>query len=632
MQVVGIDFGTTNVRISTWDPDQDQPPEPKSIGTSAQGQGVTIMPALITLQRHQDGGVSYLVDGELVPWDIRNNTPVTEELPIENIKRYALSGDACVDWHLEHQTHQGQGFQWPEQWWNQEKGCVEQWGLEFPVWDLIRLILSEAFRRADLSGEIEWRAGCPVHANFQYRASLAQVLFDLTGKSNVNWIIEEPILVLTLARQLGNLDEGSYMVYDIGGGSFDCALVEIEQNDMHVYGADGHPLLGGSDIDRRLTQMLGYTGPPDLMRQTKERLNSSNPSDILGQGTVVTLENVESTLRDGKFGEKSISTMWAAYVAAKVLWKRPSDLGGDEHKDDPPIGEILTQKITRYDDDETPAGRVKFVWQSTWDDIAQDVDGIILFGGPTRSPYFSRYLSNRFPEAEIKTISEILPTLTGTPDLELVGVSMGACYSYRGSYAPLYISRVPARITLQDLRTGQQVAYEPYQHFEYQHREYGPRRTSKPFQPYFSECLAQEKSDPHGYELTVTYPSLDNEVIVKNPDGSDARYTIDGYLRPSEAEREEMERQGTSYHPRLPATSLRLVIDRFGRVGVEKHSSGPGSPWTEMFFPVKNPPWQLPDQREKLQHSLAQQAMYEERRSRRGSHNINRLPWNYPTA
>ena len=35
MRVVGIDFGTSNVRISTWDSDQDLPPEPKLIGLSA---------------------------------------------------------------------------------------------------------------------------------------------------------------------------------------------------------------------------------------------------------------------------------------------------------------------------------------------------------------------------------------------------------------------------------------------------------------------------------------------------------------------------------------------------------------------------------------------------------------------
>ena len=35
MQVVGVDFGTTNVRISTWDSEQAQPPEPKLIGAGA---------------------------------------------------------------------------------------------------------------------------------------------------------------------------------------------------------------------------------------------------------------------------------------------------------------------------------------------------------------------------------------------------------------------------------------------------------------------------------------------------------------------------------------------------------------------------------------------------------------------
>ena len=211
--------------------------------------------------------------------------------------------------------------------------------------------------------------------------------------------------------------------------------------------------------------------------------------------------------------------------------------------------------------------------------------------------------------------------MNATPDMELVGISMGACYSYEDRYAPLYISRLPARITLQDLQTGELVEYEPFQHFEYGYVGREQRRrvehVSKPFKPYFSETLTQEKAFPHDFELTLTDV---NEVVIE-------QHSVDGYLKPSEEEREQTSR----YRPRLPATSLRLVIDRFGRVGVEKHSSGPGLTWTEMFFPVKDPPWQLEGQREALRTLLAQQERYEEERRQRGSHNIYRHPWNYPT-
>ena len=215
MQVVGVDFGTTNVRISAWDSNQDLPPQVKLIGN----QDTTTMPAVIALQRQADGGVPFIVGEEADSLVDNSNT-----LVIRNIKRYALSSDAYIAWHLEVRNTHEQYPKWPLTWWSPLKRCVQIWDQEFPVWELIRLILTEAFRRAGISGEFEWRAGCPVHANLEYRNGLAQALSQLTGKGNTHWIVEEPILFLTLARRLGGLTDGSYLVYDLGGGSFDSGL------------------------------------------------------------------------------------------------------------------------------------------------------------------------------------------------------------------------------------------------------------------------------------------------------------------------------------------------------------------------------------------------------------------------
>ena len=569
MQVVGIDFGTTNVRISTWDSTLDLPPQPQFIGQPA----TTTMPAVIALRREPGGAVSMVVGEEA---DESKDTG--EIVVIRNIKRLALSRDPYVDWHLEVRNSHASSPQWPPPWWNGEEGQVEVWGERFSVWDLIKQILEEAMRRAALSGEFEWRTGCPVHAGLEYREELARTLSDLTGKGNVNWVLEEPILFLILALRLGTLGRdsklgGSYLVYDFGGGSFDCALVDIQEgaSQMLVYGADGHPLLGGSDIDEVLTRRLAYEGQPSLLRQAKERLTPSNPSDTVNDGTAdiaVTWADVEDTLRAGRFVERSISTMRDAYISAKVLWKR-------DQGDAPPIGEIISR--------DRGTGAIRFIWQSTWEDLAKDVNGILLCGGSTRSPYFYERLVGRFGADKIITAAELLPQLTGIPDLELVGISMGACYSFEDSYSPLYLSRLPACVTLQDLQTGDKVEYEPYQHFEYRYVQEDDgrlhsRHVSRPFAPFVSEPLSDQGAASREYELTVTYP---NGIVIE-------QHSLDEYLQPRR-------REGGSRRGRPPfsqATSLRLVIDRFGRVGVERHSQGKGLSMTETFVIVKTPPWQ----------------------------------------
>ena len=74
---------------------------------------------------------------------------------------------------------------------------------------------------------------------------LNELLTEISGKGNLNWIADEPILLLTLLRRMGRLKVGSYLVYDLGGGSFDCALMEVlDDGEMIIYGADGHPSAG----------------------------------------------------------------------------------------------------------------------------------------------------------------------------------------------------------------------------------------------------------------------------------------------------------------------------------------------------------------------------------------------------
>ena len=442
MQIVGVDFGTTNIRISTWDPEGDLAPEPQRIGLS----DTTTMPAVVALDRGSGGEIKIIV-GEDAD-DLQDDPNKT--LVIRNIKRNALSSDDYVAWHLEGRNAQQEKAKWPPLWWNPDTNCVQAWDQVYPVWDLIHELLAEAFRRAGVEGEVEWRAGCPVHAGYEYRKGLADTLGRLSGVSELNWITEEPILFLTLARELGNLEEGSYLVYDVGGGSFDCALVEISGHEGVVYGADGHPLLGGADVDEHLIEQLGYTGQLNLLRLAKERLSPSNPSVTLGDGAVISEDSVNATLEELGFFGKSLATLRDSYNSAKTLWKRP------QGEYDPPIGEIISL------DSE---GAIRYVSQLSLADLTHDIDGIIPIGGPTNSSYFRDHLSNIFGPGRILTPSEVLPELTGTPNLELVGVSMGACYSYRDKDSPLYVNRLPASVSLVNLETGDVVEYKAFQSF-----------------------------------------------------------------------------------------------------------------------------------------------------------------------
>jgi hypothetical protein len=504
------------------------------------------MPSVIAFQRNPGGDVTVIVGEAAENLNLMDNADVRV---VPNIKRWAMSSDSHVQWHMK-----ARSAEWPT-WWDPSNRSVNVWGQAFPVRDIIGKILARAFDEAGIEGQFEWRAGCPVHAGLDYRSDLTHVLSELAGQGSINWVVEEPLLLLALGHRERRDQHGSYLIYDLGGGSFDCALATVHDNgEMIVYGADGHPLIGGVDIDDILTENLvytGYTGSQTNIRAAKEVLAPGEPDrDLLG-GFTLSWEDVESALSKTGILRKTPMSLRDAYVAAKGMWKR-----------DEIDNEVLTRDPT--------TGAVRFVWQSTFRELSEEVDNIILYGGPIKSSFVTGHLKEVFGD-KAKVASEWLESDDGVdiPDAELLGVSMGACYFADRKSSALYVNRLPARITLENLQTGESIIYEPFEHLS---------PPNKPFNIYVSKPLMQEKNAPQEYELTVTSP---DGVVWE-------RHTISGYL--------EQGQEGSNL--RLPATSLRLVIDQFGRVGVEKHSSGPGLPWTKVVLIVESPPWQTDFQKE----------------------------------
>jgi len=615
MQVVGVDFGTTNIRISVWDPEQDASPETKRLDVGIQG-GYP-MPAVVALQQGADGEVSILVgeDAQLLQ-DVESDAI----LVIDNIKRYAMSPDGYVQGRLKEQSERDILEQWPPTWWDQETRCVRGFGREFPVWDLIKELLTEAFISADIQGDYEWRAGCPVHTNWEYRSALAETLSQVTGvRGSVNWIVEEPLLFLNSVLQLtgreiagilGEELEGPYLVYDIGGGSFDCALVEVMPSlQVRIYGAEGHPALGGSIIDHQLRKNLGYRGPARLLRQAKESLTTESRAFRVQDDVILTDEDVGTVLKDVKFLEQSVSVLRDSYVGAKMLWKR------GEGDDDPPVGEILHKNRDK--------GEVTFVWQMGWSDLAKDVKGIIVVGGTSKSHFvipgaepfekyesFKDYLEKRFPETTIISFPK------GGEDLAITGASKGACYVASSGanpteigYTPLYVNRLPVCVTLEDRQTGKAVGYKPFDHF-----------TDSPWHPFDAfiskGVLTENPDDPYSeerYELTVTTP---DGLLVKTVDP-------DGIERERQPVGKPYSNNKPTINTRLIGSSLRLVIDRFGQVAVSQQSANSAA---KTFVIIENPPWQTPEQAEYLNAKMEQDKRYRDEEAARVQSLITRPP------
>ena len=132
-RIVGVDFGTTNVRIAQWDIDSGANPASCEIGI----ESTFTMPAVIAFQRQQSGEVDLKFGEEA---DALENARDVEV--VRNIKRYALTSDDYVrglyEWDLQRQRKS-----WPT-WFDLDSRSIRFWNKPMAVEEAIRLILKES--------------------------------------------------------------------------------------------------------------------------------------------------------------------------------------------------------------------------------------------------------------------------------------------------------------------------------------------------------------------------------------------------------------------------------------------------------------------------------------------------------
>src|SRR5205807_1959402 len=85
---------------------------------------------------------------------------------------------------------------------------------------------------------------------------------------NVERIVNEPTAA-ALAYGLDKLKEQAKIaVYDLGGGTFDLSILELNQGVFQVLATNGNTRLGGDDLDKRLVDFLvekiRVAGGPEL--------------------------------------------------------------------------------------------------------------------------------------------------------------------------------------------------------------------------------------------------------------------------------------------------------------------------------------------------------------------------------
>ena len=225
-------------------------------------------------------------------------------------------------------------------------------GIKTPI-DVSADILASLKARAEqsLGGEL---VGAVITVPAYFDDAQRQATKDAARLAGINVLrlLNEPTAA-AIAYGLDNAAEGTFVVYDLGGGTFDVSVLQLSKGLFEVKATGGNSALGGDDFDHRLfchiveKNNLSLTDERDvqllfgLVRAAKETLSSQTETRVqaaLSDGTALdtritraefhaltqhlvakTLESVKQALKDAGVSKSDIKGVIMVGGATRML-------------------------------------------------------------------------------------------------------------------------------------------------------------------------------------------------------------------------------------------------------------------------------------------------------------------------
>lgn len=191
-------------------------------------------------------------------------------------------------------------------------------------------------------------------------------------------ILQEPTAAAIYHTWKSRLSDGNFLVYDLGGGTFDVSILRCLGGEYQVLAIDGDNFLGGDDLDRRFAERLrlklverGYSLDLDVRNSEDDRVKF---------GRIVHLAQEI---------KESLSTSDVVNVSKQDFMKDKNDesvsfegdIGRDEYEK--VVGDLVETTITCCERAIARSAETSSV------DLSQ-IDHVVLVGGSTRVPMVVR--------------------------------------------------------------------------------------------------------------------------------------------------------------------------------------------------------------------------------------------------
>ncbi|MBA3239980.1 MAG: molecular chaperone DnaK, partial [Acidobacteria bacterium] len=188
----------------------------------------------------------------------------------------------------------------------------------------------------------------------------------------VERIINEPTAA-ALAYGLGRTESERIAVYDLGGGTFDISILEINDGVYEVLATSGNTFLGGEDFDERIINWM--------VEQFREETGIDLRQDRLA------LQRLKEAAERAKC---ELSSLTEANINLPFI---AADASGPKH-----FSKVLSRDVFENLVSDLIEKTVEPCQKALWDAKLQpkDIDKVLLVGGQTRSPVIARTVREIF--------------------------------------------------------------------------------------------------------------------------------------------------------------------------------------------------------------------------------------------
>lgn len=197
-------------------------------------------------------------------------------------------------------------------------------------------------------------------------------------------LLQEPLAASFAYGISTHFQNGIWLVFDFGGGTFDAALVQANDGVMQIFDTEGDSFLGGKDLDLAIVEkiIIPYI---NLNYSIREILISESRCSILKESLKIYAEKIRKEL--------SLSESFE-YVSDL------GDIGIDDDGEEIVIDHVFTrEEVYKAIDDLYQKAVDMCIDLLARNNIKKDIiDRIILVGGPTHCPLIREKLKKQISE------------------------------------------------------------------------------------------------------------------------------------------------------------------------------------------------------------------------------------------